>query len=146
MSQPHTYVLALTAEWNIVEALDHCYPYPQGSDAPAIVVPTQRETEDGLFLRFYTGKIQENWTYLMFKPKGEESEWVPLKVVHWIWEGAIEYSDDTRKWDQAKDGKNDENHKDDTKAPQDPTVEDTEDYPTWTRNTGDESAYSYKTY
>jgi hypothetical protein len=140
LSQPYTYALAVTYEWNIIKALDHCYPYPQGYDAPAVIAPTNRK--EGDFLRIYTGKIQENWTYLMFKPKGEESEWVPLKVVPWTWAGAIEYGDYTGTWNSVKD----DDGEDDTKEPENPTVEVTEDYPTWTRNTGDESAYSSENY
>jgi len=66
-----------------IEGLDGCYPYPLNlqpygtKDAPGFTRPIY------LFARSYM-------MYLMFRPKGEGNEWVPLKVYLWDWQGALE--------------------------------------------------------
>ena len=65
------------------EGIDGCYPYPLNlepygtKDTPGFTRPIS------LFARSYT-------MYLMFRPKGEGNEWVPLKMYLWDWQGALE--------------------------------------------------------
>jgi len=79
---------------SISAALDGCYPYQSGSkamDAPAMILETGKErlqlpTEDGEIVDLTASKkTQVNSMYLMFRPALAESEWVPIKIIHWTW-------------------------------------------------------------
>ena len=81
---------AVREKCKLIEVLDRCYPYPaQGvvaEDTPGLHIgkagkPKVREGTDDILLQ--AGKIQQNRMYLMFKPEGDNSEWIPLKVIRW---------------------------------------------------------------
>ena len=59
--------------------------------------------------------------YFMFKPKGENSEWIPLKVVRWTWDGQCAWDEWKEEW-KISNGKI---------APEKPEPEDTPEYPEW---------------
>jgi len=129
----------------ITKALDVCYPYPSGSrvmDAPAIMLgnskeePLQLKREDNVKIELRVAKkTQKNCMYLMFKPSLPESEWVPLKVVNWTWNGQADYSE--------SEGWRDFTylHTDGVIKPKEPVAIDTVQYPKWEKNAGDDSAY-----
>jgi hypothetical protein len=123
----------------LIEVLDRCYPYPaQGvvaEDTPGLHIgkagkPNVREGTDDLLLS--AGKTQQNRMYLMFKPEGENSEWIPLKVIRWTWDGRVGWDDYTEEW-KIFEGK---------VAPENPEAEDTNEYPEWKegRNAGNPAA------
>ena len=126
----------------ITDALDVCYPTwsgPRALDAPAIPLEKngerlKAEYTDGTYtILMYTAKTQTNRLYLMFKPDGEESEWVPIKVVNWEWTGAAGYSA-SYGWQKSDCKIN----------PAEPQAEDTAEYPEWDKNSGDNSKYTIK--
>jgi hypothetical protein len=127
----------------IEDALDHCYPYqsgPKARDAPAIPLekkgkPLEVTREDGTIIELRaTGATQANRMYLMFKPDGKESEWVPIKVVVWKWTGNVEYDSSTAGWQKFNCSID----------PAEPKAEDTAEYPKWDKNSGDNSKYTIK--
>ncbi len=135
------------SEEYITKALDVCYPSwegPRGGDFPGILLERDgkcltRKLSNGTEAPMtYTGKTQENRVYLMFKPDGEESEWVPVKVFDWTWVGNAQYlsidadDPDTRGWTP----------KDCEIIPKQPEAVDTSEYPEWKKNAGDNSQYS----
>jgi hypothetical protein len=67
-------------------ALDGCYPYPLNKP-PSATVDMPGFSEPGGDR--YDERDLRFTTYLMFRPKGEGNEWVPLKKVDWSWRGAI---------------------------------------------------------
>jgi hypothetical protein len=75
----------------IGDVLDGCYPYPANYpphdtfDAPGFSGRGENSHEI---------RTLEFEMYFMFKPAGEDSEWVPLKKVDWTWQGAIHCEDD----------------------------------------------------
>lgn len=110
------------------EVLDRCYPYPaQGDvakDTPGLNIgkdgkPLLQEGTNAALVQ--AGKTQKNRMYLMFKPKGENSEWIPLKVVRWTWDGRVVWNDRKKGW-QIFGGK---------VVPENPKAEDTREYPEW---------------
>jgi len=129
----------------ITEALDVCYPYESGSramDAPAIMLgnsekePLQQKRKDGVMIELRVArKTQKNRMYLMFKPALPESEWIPLKVINWTWNGQSDYSE-SEGWKDFT-----YLHTDGVIAPDEPVAVDTAAYPKWDKNAGDESAY-----
>jgi hypothetical protein len=71
------------------QGLDGCYPFPQRVEYQAFDMPGFSKPDDG------SVRLAKNFTYtmyLMFKPEGDENEWVPLKVLDWSWAGAIKCS------------------------------------------------------
>ncbi|MFH1965932.1 MAG: hypothetical protein ABIJ42_10395 [Acidobacteriota bacterium] len=130
----------------ITDALDVCYPTwkgPRAGDAPGIILIKNGDRltathDDGTETKLvYTGKTQKNRLYLMFKPEGDGSEWVPVKVVDWAWTGNAEYQSyaadtDTKGW-IAQDCQI---------IPEKPEVVDTAEYPKWDKNSGDGSKYT----
>lgn len=128
----------------IKDALDHCYPYqsgPKARDAPAIPLekkgkPLEVTREDGTIIELRaTGATQANRMYLMFKPDGKESEWVPIKVVVWKWTGnVVEYDPSTAGWQKFNCSID----------PAEPKAEDTAEYPEWDKNSGNNSEYEIK--
>lgn len=123
----------------LAEVLDRCYPYPaQGvvaEDTPGLHIgkagkPKVREgTSDALM---QAGKTQQNRMYLMFKPEGESSQWIPLKIIRWTWDGRVGWDDYKEEW-KIFEGK---------VAPENPRVEDTSEYPEWKegKNAGNPAA------
>jgi hypothetical protein len=72
---------------NCKKGLDIAYPCARGNsfyDAPAI--PTNILDENITFLR---ARMTFD-LYLMFKPKRELGEWVPLKLINWKWDGDVQ--------------------------------------------------------
>jgi hypothetical protein len=146
-----TYENSIRITEEIVEALDLCYPTQSGSrakDAPGIVLQKKgknitEKTTNGITELVYTGKTQKNRMYLMFKPDGDASEWVPIKVVNWTWIGNAEYQSDKKEinndiWNngwRTRDCEID---------PLEPKAEDTSEYPIWDKNSGDNSKYTIK--
>jgi len=129
----------------ITEALDVCYPYESGSramDAPAIKLgnskeePLQQVRKDGVTIELRVArKTQKNRMYLMFKSALPESEWVPLKVVNWTWNGQSDYNE-SEGWKDFT-----YLHPDGVIEPDEPVAMDTAQYPEWEKNAGDDSAY-----
>ena len=134
----------------LTDALDICYPSwdgPRGGDAPAILLMrdqkqlTNKLSDGTIAPMMHTGKTQENRVYLMFRPDGDDSEWVPVKVFNWTWVGHAEY--------QSRD---DDKEKGTTGwspwlckvIPEKPEAEDTSQYPVWNKNAGDPKQYSDK--
>jgi hypothetical protein len=150
-SYRRTYENSLIITEEITEALDQCYPTqsgPRAKDAPGI--PLQKKgkniivkSTNGITKLVYTGKIQKNRMYLMFKPDGDGSEWVPIKVVNWEWTGNAEYQSDKKgvKDDIWNNGWRTRDCKID---PLEPKAEDTAEYPEWYKNSGDGSKYAIK--
>lgn len=118
------------------DALDVCYPTWSGTkaaDAPGIpleIKGRRLEHNPGSHLDS-THKTQTNRLYLMFKPDGDENEWVPLKIVNWEWRGGAEWHNSTSKWGPF----------DCAISPAEPQAEDTSEYPEWEKNAGDDKAY-----
>jgi hypothetical protein len=72
---------------NCEKGLDIAYPCGRNNsfyDAPGI--PTNILAENVTFLR---ARLTFD-LYLMFKPKGQENEWVPLKLINWKWDGDVQ--------------------------------------------------------
>ena len=121
------------ADFVIGDALDICYPYQSGleaRDAPAIVLPTDKDRQGMVFF----SKTQTNRMFLMFKPDGRDSEWVPLQFIAWEWQGAAQYYDSAADphWEMEDSA---------TNEPQGVTPEPTDSYPEWTKNSGDPAPY-----
>ena len=117
----------------VTDALDVCYPYqsgPKTMDAPAVVVPEDKDRDELI----YFSKVQTSRMFLMFKPEGRDSEWVPLRFIDWEWKGAAEYSYTSAdpRWDM--DGPS-------TDEPQGVTPQTAEQYPEWEKNAGDDKTY-----
>lgn len=117
----------------LTDALDICYPYQSGlkaKDAPAVIVPADKEREELIFL----SKTQSNRMILMFKPEGQDSEWVPMQYIDWEWQGAAQYYDTPANphWEMESAA---------TNEPQGVTPQPTEQYPEWTKNSGDDTKY-----
>lgn len=121
------------ADFVITDALDMCYPYqsgPKAKDAPAVVVPADGERKDLVFF----SKTQTSRMVLMFKPEGKDNEWVPLQYLDWEWQGAAQYYDTPSNphWDIEPTV---------TSEPQGVAPQATEQYPEWTKNSGDATKY-----
>jgi hypothetical protein len=81
-------------EKNCETGLDMVYPCAVNNsfyDAPAI--PTSVFPDNYSLFRV----TMSFDLYLMFKPRGEENEWVPLKKIDWKWAGGVEKVND--KWE-----------------------------------------------
>jgi len=65
-------------------------------DAPAIPLPADYKKMDNKFEKFKT--------YLMFKPDGTDSIWVPLKIVLWAWDAIAESTDEGTTWTETSEG------------------------------------------
>lgn len=127
------------------EALDICYPTwkgPVAGDAPGVILVKNGERlkarhDDGTYTELaYTGKTQKNRLYLMFKPDGDENEWVPVKTINWTWTGNAAYqsylADSASRGWIAQDCQI---------IPGEPAAQDTAEYPEWQKNSGDGSQY-----
>ena len=111
-------------------------------DAPAIMLgnskeePLQQVRKDGVTIELRVArKTQKNRMYLMFKPALPESEWVPLKVVNWTWNGQVDYNE-SEGWKDFT-----YLHSGGVIEPDEPVAMDTAQYPEWEKNAGDDSAY-----
>ncbi len=123
-----TYKGGYKEKYTLKEVLDRCYPYPANGvvaeDAPGLNIgkdgkPMMREgTSDPLSL---AGKTQQSRMYLMFKPKGDSSEWIPLKVIKWTWDCHVFWDDPNQKWKIL----------DVSVVQTSPKAEDTNEYPEW---------------
>jgi len=123
-----------TARYSISDALDICYPHqagPRAYDAPAIIVPAEKDREELVFVR----KDQQSRSFLMFKPEGQGNEWVPLYSVDWQWQGALQYYEALKKWEIEPSG---------TQGPGNPQPQKTDSYPEWEKNSGDDSKWIKK--
>lgn len=123
-----------SARYTISDALDICYPHQAGTrayDAPALIVPAEKDREDLVFMR----KDQQSRSFLMFKPEGEASEWVPLYYVDWRWQGALQYYEALKKWEVEASG---------TQGPGNPQPQKTDIYPEWEKNSGDDSKWTQR--
>lgn len=110
--------------------LDHCYPYQSGKkalDKPAVIAPETNESKDMLF---EFKKHQKSKMYLMYRPVGEGSEWVPLSVVDWEWIGSIVYNDIEKHWWYPGNSKAELQGQ-----------KETSEYPEWDQNSGDKSKW-----
>jgi len=121
------------ADFVITDALDMCYPYQSGlkaKDAPAVVVPADKDRQDLVFF----SKTQTSRMVLMFKPEGQDSEWIPMQFIDWEWQGAAQYYDTPSNphWEMEAAA---------TNEPQGVTPQPTEQYPEWTKNSGDDSKF-----
>jgi hypothetical protein len=69
---------------------------------------------------------------LMFKPEGQDSEWIPMQFIDWEWQGGAQYYDTPSNphWEMENSA---------TNEPQGVTPQPTEQYPEWTKNSGDDS-------
>jgi len=98
------------------QGLDGCYPYPQISEYQAMDRPGFSDPAD-------SASLAKDFIFtmvLMFKPDGEENEWVPLKVADWSWKGAIKCSAGACREDaSARD------------FPHSTAGQDTNEYPKW---------------
>lgn len=121
---------------NCKKGLDMAYPCARNNsfyDAPGI--PTNILAENVTYLR-----IRMTFDlYFMFKPKKELSEWVPLKLIKWKWDGDVRKTG--RGWEAANLSfvpKDKEDVKDIADVDRyrelfgkDPTVTDATEYPLW---------------
>ena len=83
--------------WNLHTSfmLDASYPYregPQMSDWPGIPINT-RNTVKSIDLKM---TFQ---TWLMYRPKKPDADWVPLRVVDWAWRGVMAWNPDRLEYD-----------------------------------------------
>jgi hypothetical protein len=65
----------------------------------------------------------------MFKPEGQENEWIPLKRIDWKWDGDVRKEGEN--WVPAKSFSFVPKGKDDNFSGKDPTVMDATEYPIW---------------
>ena len=120
------------ADFLVTDALDACYPYqsgPTAMDGPALIVPEENNRKELIYLT----KTQTSRMFLMFKPEGRDSEWVPLQFVDWEWKGAAEYSYTSTqpRWDMDAVS---------TDEPQGVKPQTADKYPEWEKNAADEKA------
>jgi hypothetical protein len=113
--EKHKDVLDLCLEIN-KKGLDKTYPYspgPEATDAPGVPVK---------YLDLNISVKNHYEMYLMFKPEGEGSIFVPLRVMDWDWTGLAERKgiNDKFKWDVLG-----------SKIRKDPQDRKAEDYPEW---------------
>jgi hypothetical protein len=66
----------------------------------------------------------------MFKPKGKDNEWVPLKKINWKWFGYV-YKDTAGNWTTCKECCSDAGCFLVPHGDKDPTVTDATEYPLW---------------
>ena len=139
----------LKQKFTLSGVLDHCYLYPtEGNvfeDAPGILIGMHGKPEievlDHGKSRWATlvqaHREQKNRTYLMFKPEGENSEWIPLKVVRWTWSSGIigfnDWGKKGEKWEVSNS----------RVIPKNPEAEDASRYPKWAegKNAGNRALY-----
>ncbi|MCJ7612673.1 MAG: hypothetical protein MUP19_10465 [Candidatus Aminicenantes bacterium] len=115
----------------ITDALDRCYPYQNGlkaKDAPAVIVPADKDREGLIFF----SKTQTSRMILMFKPEGKDSEWIPMQFIDWEWQGGAQYYAADLHWEMENWA---------THEPKGVTPQSTEQYPEWTKNSGDDSKF-----
>jgi hypothetical protein len=98
--------------------LDTQYPYPELSTGVTADSPGEHMTSD--LLQDTADDSFEMW--LMFKPTGTGSIWVPLRKVSWSWSGAASRSGSTWTLNSSSHSTN-------------PSDADSTTHPTWTRNT-----------
>lgn len=98
-------------------ALDGCYPFPKNiSEYATFDAPAFSEMGGNS----YKGRQYEFEMYLLFKPDGDGSEWIPLKKALWRWGAAIRCVDGKCAEDPAA-----------SVIPQDGEGEDCSEYPEW---------------
>jgi hypothetical protein len=109
--------------------LDGCYPYALDQtnigDNPNLPL-----TERMAIFQF--GNFEGRWRlYLMFKPSGTDSVWVPLQRLDWAWEGGalLVANSNPRRWTPVS-----------VTEPGSPTSVDTTEYPQWTTITRDRAS------
>jgi hypothetical protein len=117
--------------------LDKVYPCARNDsffDAPGI--PFNNANEKG----YQSWRVIDDFElYIMYRPKGnnksetEKNEWVPIKLIKWSWGGEIRRNSSESDWyindssDSPRlDGGTLEPH-----GENEPKVQDTEEYPTW---------------
>jgi hypothetical protein len=116
------------------EGLDMVYPCSSGEifyDAPAIplyrINADNTTTELGSFADCGSFAVDMRFRlYLMFMPDGPTNEWVPVRLVHWSWKGAVNryggnWGKDTSTEPHADDGN-------------EPDQEEAQGYPEWEKN------------
>jgi hypothetical protein len=113
-------------EKNCKTGLDLVYPCALNNsfyDAPAIPA--------SVFPDYYTlfRVIMSFDLYLMFKPKGEENEWAPLKKIAWKWAGGVEKVGG--KWEPRGMFSFVPYKKEFAVEGEEPTVTDATEYPLW---------------
>jgi hypothetical protein len=116
---------------NCEQGLDMAYPCARNNsfyDAPGI--PTSILPQNYAYKRV---RMTLN-LYLMFKPEGEENEWIPLKRIDWKWDGAV--AKEKEKWKPEKDPSFVPKDKDPSVYGKDPTVIDATEYPLWDKIVG----------
>lgn len=105
----------------IPAGLDGCYPYALNqqssiNDTPGFLLATRGYV-------FEYGEYDAHWnTYLMFKPTGNNSDWVPITRLDWAWHGSATLDPNSLQWTPN-----------DISPPGNPNGTDTTDYPTWNR-------------
>ncbi|RRS30143.1 MAG: hypothetical protein P794_08280 [Epsilonproteobacteria bacterium (ex Lamellibrachia satsuma)] len=107
------------------EGLDGCYPTYKGNsetDMPGFEVSYEK-TEDNKTMPVYSfiKQCYKFKTYLMYKPKGKENEWVPIKKFPWEWCGIVQCND----WGHCGEGYPGK------KIPEFEGIYDTSKYPEW---------------
>jgi hypothetical protein len=111
---------------NCKKGLDMAYPCARGNsfyDAPAIPSSTFAENET-----YFRSRMTFD-LYFMFKPKKELSEWVPLKLINWKWDGDVQKIGG--EWEPAYCHNFVPKKKEFKENGEDPTVADATEYPLW---------------
>jgi hypothetical protein len=78
-------------------SLDGCYPYPKNISETATLDKPGFAAPEGLS---YFDRDLRYTMYLLFRPEGEGSEWVPVKAIDWHWKGALRREE--RGWREFK--------------------------------------------
>jgi hypothetical protein len=97
--------------------LDGCYPYPKNISYYATLDAPGFNEKGGTSLEVRQLDFE---MYLMFRPDGEDNEWVPLKKAVWTWAGAIRCDLGTC-WEEQGEAL----------IPTSEQVPDTSEYPEW---------------
>ncbi|MBN1695855.1 hypothetical protein JW879_10740 [candidate division WOR-3 bacterium] len=111
---------------NCKKGLDRVYPCARNNsfyDAPGI--PTNILAENVTYLR---SRMTFD-LYFMFKPKKELSEWVPLKLINWKWDGDVQKVG--KEWKAAECHNFVPKAKEYKGSGEAPTVTDAAEYPLW---------------
>jgi len=113
--------------WSSEKGLDRVYPCARNNsfyDAPAIPTSSLGDEDENWHCKFFFD------LYLMFKPKGKDNEWVPLKKINWKWFGYV-YKTPDGIWATCKDCCSDGNCFLVPHNGNKPTVTDATEYPIW---------------
>ena len=112
------------------EGIDGCYPTYQGpheTDQPGFGIQYAIQANDKVMPVYsHEQHCYHFKTYMMYRPQGEDNEWVPIKMHPWEWCGAVECDS------YGNCGNNS------TSRPESGQAADTARYPEWRRCSGQE--------